>query len=221
MLFPYLALVVDPVSRDGALNMAIDEALVNHAVHPVLRVYRWKRASVSFGYFGQILEVEAAWPDRELVRRWTGGGIVPHGDDYTYTLVVPATFPFAQEPAISTYATVHARVASAIERHLGRKAALATGAAPKISNACFQNAVQHDIVLGTEKIAGAAQRRTKSGLLHQGSIQIPGLGDAFTRDLAATFSTVIAEEPLAPALLLQAEALAREKYATEKWLRRF
>jgi lipoate-protein ligase A len=220
MLFPYLALVVDPVPRDGALNMAIDEVLVNGAVRPVLRVYRWKSPSVSFGYFGQIAEVEAAWPARDLVRRWTGGGIVPHGDDYTYTLVVPATCPFAREPAVSTYATVHARVAAAIERHLGRKAALATGSAPKISNACFQNAVQHDIVLGDEKVAGAAQRRTKAGLLHQGSIQIHGLGDSFTRDLAATFGSVIVEESLAPDLLLQAETLAREKYATERWLRR-
>ena len=30
---------------------------------------------------------------REIVRRWTGGGVVPHGDDLTYSVIIPAQSP--------------------------------------------------------------------------------------------------------------------------------
>src|SRR3954462_12222332 len=79
--------------RPAALNMAIDEALLNCAPLPALRYYRWQRPAVSFGYFGSYAEVKNQSGDREIVRRWTGGGTVPHGDDLTYSIILPATDP--------------------------------------------------------------------------------------------------------------------------------
>src|SRR5580700_1117427 len=76
-----ISLFDDPLPRSAPLNMAIDEALLGTGAGPVLRVYRWKRPAVSFGYFERWAPIHAAHPDREAVRRWTGGGVVLHGED--------------------------------------------------------------------------------------------------------------------------------------------
>src|ERR1700689_396612 len=78
---PELSFFDDAEPHSAALNMAIDEALLAIISRPVLRIYRWSRAAVSFGCFERWLPVQAAHPAREPVRRWTGGGIVLHGDD--------------------------------------------------------------------------------------------------------------------------------------------
>ena len=62
--------------RSAALNMAVDEALLAAAPAPILRFYRWRQPSLSFGYFGLYTEVASQSDEREIVRRWTGGGIV-------------------------------------------------------------------------------------------------------------------------------------------------
>jgi hypothetical protein len=36
---------VDETAREGAEQMAVDEALLDGAEHPILRVYRWPRES--------------------------------------------------------------------------------------------------------------------------------------------------------------------------------
>ena len=203
--------VCDPEPHDAALNMAIDETLLRTARAPTLRIYRWARAAVSFGYFGKWSDAVRAWPDREMVRRWTGGGIVPHGDDVTYSLVVPRDHPFFTVSPRESYCAIHECVA----RALGN-ASLAIAAAPQASAACFENPVQHDVLIENCKVAGGAQRRTKSGLLHQGSIQNAGRVAA----LAEGFSSHRNVIALAPEIQTEAIQLAHSKYGTETWTQR-
>ena len=42
---------------DAAMNMAIDEALLEFSQEPTLRFYGWRRPSLSFGYFGKFADV--------------------------------------------------------------------------------------------------------------------------------------------------------------------
>src|SRR5262249_46055918 len=72
--------------RSAAMNMAIDEALLESATIPTIRFYGWHSPALSFGYFGRFSDVAIYAADRDLVRRWTGGGIVLHGDDLTYSV---------------------------------------------------------------------------------------------------------------------------------------
>ena len=203
--------VLDPVPHDAALNMAIDEALLHAAFAPTLRIYRWARPAVSFGYFGKWADAAQAWPDREIVRRWTGGGIVPHGDDITYSLIVPRAHPFFGVSPRESYGAIHERVAAALG-----DATLAAVVAPQTSAACFENPVLHDVLVENRKVAGAAQRRTKCGLLHQGSIQIAGDPERIANAFAARrFSA-----PLSADILDAARRISREKYASEIWTRR-
>ena len=93
VLFEELTEIVDAEPRGAALNMALDEVLLAEAIAPALRVYQWACPAVSFGYFGRHAEVAAEFPEREMVRRWTGGGTVLHGEDITYSLFVPKAHP--------------------------------------------------------------------------------------------------------------------------------
>ena len=75
--------------------MAVDEWLLETATLPVLRVYRWAGEWASIGYFGEVTAARAAFPGVNLVRRWTGGGMVDHRADWTYTIVAPHSEPLA------------------------------------------------------------------------------------------------------------------------------
>ncbi len=88
-ILPDLLVLHDLEPRAAALNMALDEALLQTVTQPVLRFYRWRRPALSFGYFGRFADVAAEASARELVRRWTGGGIVLHGADLTYSIILP------------------------------------------------------------------------------------------------------------------------------------
>src|SRR5687768_2182690 len=68
-------------NRSAAQNMAMDDALLQSAPElgrPVLRFYGWSEPAASFGYFQRYSEVEKLTHLRPLVRRPTGGGLVPH-----------------------------------------------------------------------------------------------------------------------------------------------
>ena len=218
-MFEALHVYDDQNTRSAALNMAVDEALLSGAAVPVLRFYRWRQPSLSFGYFGRYAEVAGQATEREIVRRWTGGGIVPHGADVTYSVIIPAADRCFARSSPEIYSALHDAVRCALETN-GVIATLAAGAAPKISEDCFVNAVRADVISGDRKIAGAAHRRTRAGLLHQGSIQQPDLPDRFRNDLVKLLCAACERKTLSPELLKHAEQIAESKYATTQWLKR-
>jgi lipoate-protein ligase A len=169
-MFAQLILWSDPCVRSGPEAMAVDEWLLETATVPILRVYRWSGSWGSLGYFGKLDEAKALMPEVQWVRRWTGGGLVDHRADWTYTLVVPIAEPTARMKGAESYRQIHTALLEALN-HEGRIAALSGGENQTGAAQCFQNPVFHDIVAENgEKLAGAGQRRTRKGLLHQGSV---------------------------------------------------
>ena len=160
---------------DYAYNMALDEALVEampSLVTPVLRFYAWTEPAASFGYFQKYTQVEQMSSLRPLVRRPTGGGLVPHDADWTYSLAFPRGHDWYSLSAIESYERVHRWIQAALA-----KVGISTELAPEPSKAelgqCFVGHEKFDLIWRGQKIAGAAQRRTRNGLLIQGSVQ-PG-----------------------------------------------
>ncbi len=198
--------------------MAVDEALLETASVPILRFYRWREPSLSFGYFGRYADAAEAAQHRSIVRRWTGGGIVLHGEDLTYSLILPRTHFAAAQSARSVYSFVHRAIQRALSTFA--EAALAREDAPKISDACFANPVVADVLVGGRKIAGAAQRRTRTGLLHQGSIQYDRLPPDFPQVFARELCDRSRTESLQPEVLGRAAEIAAAKYDTPEWLHR-
>ncbi|MEY2578898.1 MAG: lipoyl(octanoyl) transferase [Verrucomicrobiota bacterium] len=209
----------DREPQSAALNMAVDEALLAEAAVPILRFYRWRQPSLSFGYFGHYADVAGQSPEREIVRRWTGGGIVPHGDDLTYSVIIPASHPFFARSSPEIYSALHDAIRQALEAN-GVDAFLADSAAPKVSESCFANAVRADLMSGGQKIAGAAHRRSRAGLLHQGSIQQRDLPKRFRSDFAQVLCEQCETTTLSPGLMERAAEIAARKYDTIEWLTR-
>jgi lipoate-protein ligase A len=205
-----------------AANMALDEALLERASivgRPVLRFYGWREPAATFGYFQRFKEV-AAWTHlRPLIRRPTGGGLVPHDRDWTYSLVFPPTHFWHRLPAVESYRRVHEGVHQAFAS-LGIKTELAPSPLRLTPGQCFAGAERFDVVRDGAKIAGAAQRRNRQGLLIQGSVQ-PGTFSALRGDwekalLETGFSSeLIAWELLEPDpdLASRTEALAADKFS--------
>jgi lipoate-protein ligase A len=210
----------DVEAKSAALNMALDEIFLVNATAPILRFYRWRQPSLSFGYFGRYAEVAPEADRREIVRRWTGGGMVPHGDDLTYSVVIPSAHSLFQRSSIEIYSAVHDAICRALQAS-GVEAFLAKETTPKISESCFANAVRADVMIGDQKIAGAAHRRSRAGLLHQGSIQRNDLPERFRADLAEILCARF--ELMAPSsdVTKRAAELAETKYATREWLTRW
>ena len=209
----------DREPKPAALNMAVDEALLADSAAPILRFYRWREPSLSFGYFGLYAEVADQSKEREIVRRWTGGGIVPHGDDLTYSVIIPVSHPLFAQSSPEIYAALHDAIRRALAAN-GVEATLANSAAAKVSENCFANAVRADVMSAGRKIAGAAHRRSRTGLLHQGSIQHRDLSDRFRSDLAQILCERCETKSLTPELMERSERIAGAKYGTTTWLMR-
>ena len=158
-----------------AFNMAMDEALLEAATRlgrPVLRFYGWIEPAATFGYFQKFAEVEQTTLLRPLIRRPTGGGLVPHDADWTYSLAFPPGHEWYELRAEESYRRAHEWIQSAFSR-LGVETELAPCCKKSAPGQCFVGHEKHDLLWHGRKIAGAAQRRNKLGLLIQGSVQPP------------------------------------------------
>jgi len=204
---------------DCAFNMALDEALLEAMPRlgaPLLRFYAWTQPAASFGYFQKYREVEQLTLLRPLIRRPTGGGIVPHNADWTYSLVFPATSEWYALPAVESYRRAHEWIQAAFARlHIPTELALSCRKGE--AGQCFAGYETSDVLWQGKKIAGAAQRRTRNGLLIQGSVQPPPVPLA-RADWESAMCAAAVERgwiQFTPDALLheRALALARQKYS--------
>jgi lipoate-protein ligase A len=202
--------------------MALDEALLESAAQlgsAILRFYSWTKPAASFGYFQHYSGVERLTSLRPLVRRPTGGGVVPHDRDWTYSLVFPPAHFWYSFSAVESYRRVHEWIQRAFA---AMKVAtdLATERRRADAGQCFVGYEKFDLLWRGTKVAGAAQRRAKRGLLIQGSIQPPPLSLIRSDWEAAMLETIPSEAVAAwkpmeqhESLLPRAEELARSKYS--------
>jgi len=160
---------------DAAFNMAQDEALLEAAARlqmPVLRFYGWLQPAATFGYFQHFSEVGRATHLRPLIRRPTGGGLVPHDADWTYSFTVPPGHAWHALKAEESYRRIHEWIRRAFAK-LNLETELAPCCRKELPGQCFAGHEKFDLLWHGKKIAGAAQRRNRSGLLIQGSVQPP------------------------------------------------
>jgi len=144
--------------------MARDEALLAAyragGAPPTWRFYTWREAAVTYG------RAQIAPPWRGVVStvpRLSGGGLVPHGADFTYCVVRE------RRQGVDNYEDIVAAVAAAL-RDLGVPAAVWRGGAEGSVERCFASLAPFDIHVRGKKVAGCAQRRFKDAILHHGSI---------------------------------------------------
>ena len=225
MKAPLILTWQDPTPRAPSHQMALDEALFHLATEretAIARFYTWDAPAVTLGYFDRMPPGTTEGP--EPIRRFTGGGRVEHGDDLTLLLAFPRNAAICDARHAERYQWIHRQVADALAEAdfplLLESAPLESSTGP-----CFENPVTWDLLepRGRKKIGGGAQRRTREGLIHQGSFLLPpalrSLGADWIEDFLlriADRTEVLSGEIRAEAET-RAETLARERYASPGW----
>jgi len=206
---------------DGAFNMAMDEALLEAMPRlqtPVLRFYGWTQPAATFGYFQKYTEVATTTPLRPLIRRPTGGGIVPHDIDWTYSAAFPPGHEWHSLKAEESYRRIHDWLRLAFAE-MKVTTELAPCCKKSLPGQCFVGHEKSDLLWHGKKIAGAAQRRNQLGLLIQGSVQPPPV--SLVREAFESAMCAVAEKHFGlqwmvnsadAELQRKAEKLAAEKY---------
>jgi lipoate-protein ligase A len=97
--------------------------------------------------------------------------LVLHNSDWTYSLIFPPLHPWYQLKAVESYHRLHEWMLGAFGQ-IGVLAELKQSPNPEPRGQCFgAGGERFDLICEGRKVAGAAQRRTRHGLLIQGSIQ--------------------------------------------------
>jgi lipoate-protein ligase A len=175
------------MARDEALLESVGDGLAP----PTLRLYRWSEPTISLGYFQKHVDFEqlpAPAGDLPVVRRTTGGGAILHDIEWTYAIALPSGHDLIATRPTALYDRVH----EAIIATLGllnipacRSGISDDSAAHRGPFFCFERRHCLDVVIGKEKLAGSAQRRTAQSLLQHGSIMI---GNRFRQHHVAALS---------------------------------
>ncbi|MDA7527426.1 lipoate--protein ligase family protein [bacterium] len=181
--------VLDHESLPGAQNMAVDAEMLERAVNggATVRTYQWSEPTVSLGHFQA--KTLGNFPDRfsnlPVVERLSGGGAILHDRELTYSLAIPKTHELTQNPS-QIYNEIHDCVIDLLSS-FGIVCQMRGNAAfAEKPFLCFGRGDERDIVIGTHKIVGSAQRRRQGAVLQHGSIllkqseyapEFPGIED--------------------------------------------
>jgi len=232
---------------DGAMNMAIDDALLasSHVDSgPTLRFYRWSEPTLSLGYFQAISSrcEHLHSSDLKLVRRASGGGAIIHDRELTYSLVLPLANHSSRGAATEIYRAVHTAFIDCLAGFgVSAQRFGDTGRAAHSDNAflCFQRRNVEDLVVSGYKVLGSAQRRGATGLLQHGSLllaasaaapELPGISeltshwidfDRLVDQLAAKLGAVCGVNwrigNLSSGEIISAKSSLEEKFSTLQW----
>lgn len=169
------------------MNMAVDEALLESfdpaASLPVLRLYGWEPPAFSLGRFQQAEDalclercVEAGIP---VVRRITGGGVIYHAEELTYSIVCSPRHLSGGQGVKESFRELTGFLLRFYKR-LGLAASWAAdvcreeGRLGERTPLCFAGREEYDVVIGGRKIGGNAQRRLRERIFQHGSIPLRG-----------------------------------------------
>ncbi len=164
--------------NNGAMNMAIDEALLTlekeRGYAPAIRVYKFVPPTLSIGYFQSMSrEVDinkCKEKGFDYVRRPTGGRAVLHDKELTYSVTIASPHSVLEMNLIDSFHFLSSGIIKAIEM-LGGKANFSKREDKEISSpSCFAAPTFSDILINGKKIVGSAQMRNEKGLLQHGSI---------------------------------------------------
>ncbi|HEX3134679.1 MAG TPA: hypothetical protein VHX44_14005 [Planctomycetota bacterium] len=216
------------LDADGATQMAADEALLEAATAPSLRLYRWSPATVSLGYFQEhALIAPHLPPGMALVRRITGGGAIWHEHEVTYCLVGTLGQDGWPERVRDCYPLLHRALRLALRQAgttLDSQDESIGDRRYRDEPRCFASPAADDLVAGDGgKVLGSAGRVRGNRVLVHGSLKlasnpwdgaaVSGCGLSFERAAAVmteAFAAALGQMPK-PGAWTTDELAARER----------
>ena len=166
---------------DAQEIMDLDAAtLASLESESILHLYNWTGVALTYGHFIKVekfIDLERA-ADRQvqLARRPTGGGIVLHTNDLSFSFFLPASHKNYSRHSLDNYKFINQIVIEAILEILPSYSDLINidlseqhASRPSF---CMAEPSKYDIFFSNKKIGGAAQRNKKQGYLHQATLNL-------------------------------------------------
>jgi lipoate-protein ligase A len=177
--------ILETKAASAEENMQLDARLLENLEgqeRSILHLYEWERESATFGYFVRpedLLDLaEVKKRGLDLARRPTGGGVVFHLWDLAFSVLVPSKSKLFSTNTLDNYNLVNRLVKEVVKEFIcvSEEIGLTPEDAPfqdeTCTHFCMARPTKYDVMLQGKKIAGAAQRKTKDGFLHQGTIAL-------------------------------------------------
>lgn len=206
-------LVIDGPEASADENMAHDAMLLEACAQPTLHFYRWKNPAATYGYFIKP-EEHLRGMHLDLARRPTGGGIIFHMGDLAFSVLIPESHPAYSVNTLENYAFVNTRISAALRLFLGHEFNLLQNEEAPLDSSCrhfcMATPTKYDVMLNGRKVGGGAQRRTKKGFLHQGSIHLTLPDEEFLRSVLLPGTCVLDAMLKHSCLLLDPSLPAKE-----------
>ena len=173
-------LIIDKIPLKGSFNMAVDEYLLHSLEEDsqtYLRFYQWEKPTVSLGYSQNIGEVSnldyCLGNGIDIVRRITGGKLVLHHHEITYSVCSSdnKTFPprLSDSYRLISEALIHGLKKMGINSYLASEA---PASYVKGNMPCFSYPARNEIEVDGKKIVGSAQKRLGTRFIQHGSIPV-------------------------------------------------
>jgi len=239
---------------DPYMNMAIDETLTRKCIDSedrpaAIRFYTWKETSCSIGYFQKIENVHKTQDDKRIpvVRRPTGGGIVYHGNDITFSIIRRRIQSNRRENITSFYKLIGESLLRGLEKlgfactfyHPEEKSHRPESKRKPLNDClaqqsfCSVTPAKYDIMINGSKVAGYAARRSQEAVLCQGYLDVHKRWKEQYKDsrekaicllfdnLAGSFKNVfgitLTSSQLTEEEMKLADKIRDKKYACDEW----
>ena len=163
---------IDSPKLSAKANMDLDKSLFdNFDGTPIFRLYSWEENSFTIGRFQKKDNIDKF--GTSFARRITGGGLLLHGFDISYTIIIPISY-LGGKSVKESYEYL-----CSFLLHFYKKLGLHVEYAKDImadnlskSFFCQEGFEAYDMICQNKKIGGNAQRRTKDIIFQHGSIPI-------------------------------------------------
>lgn len=157
--------------------MAIDESLLKNFKEndlPIIRFYTWEEDSITIGISQDALKYDFFDNKKNnIAKRITGGGVLFHGHDLSYSLVIPTSYLSGLSIKesyekictflLTFYKKLNLNVCYAKDDE---------NITLSKSEFCQVGFEAYDLLIDGKKIGGNAQRRTKKAIFQHGSIPL-------------------------------------------------
>ena len=230
---------------DGPTQFGVDQAILESVDRDpeaaVVRTYSWSVPTLSLGYFQESRRVheDDRWRGVPVVRRPSGGGALWHDREITYATAIPRDW-LAHAREADPSRAIH-RALVGLLRDLGLDARLRGEVeipGPETPPfLCFLGRDPTDIVVGTDKIVGSAQRRRRRAILQHGALlierssktpELPGVRELGIRDdppwdrlipetIAQAFGAAARADGLRPEEVASARDWSARRYSQSSW----
>ena len=248
--------LIEDRPRDACANMAIDEAIFiafeKGLVPKTIRLYGWNPPAISVGCFQKISKLfdqkRLEEISLDLVRRPTGGRAVFHEEELTYS-IVSGLDTFSESSIVESYRIISHALIKGL-KNLGISAEISSRkkrGSGMVSASCFSSPSLYEVLVQGKKVIGSAQKRSKKGLLQQGSILLNLDRERWTTIFNSADNTMISlqeilnrkisSQEVSEALIMAisesigalfhgeltpfekkiSERLKKEKYSTKEW----